>query len=163
MKQEDKKLLLKDICARLPYGVICSIFRVDDYGVGWRDEKLTGYLCYETAYEFYFGEITIDNDISKIKPYLRPMSSMTKEEKKKLLCTIVGKKDVKYFQVLSDGSIDNTDAEEQDLQNFSMHWLNFDIFNTTSYIDWLNAHHFDYRNLIELGLALPAPEGMYNV
>ena len=28
--------------------------------------------------------------------------------------------------------------------------------------DWLNAHHFDYRGLIEKGLAIEAPEGMYN-
>ena len=28
-------------------------------------------------------------------------------------------------------------------------------------LDWLNAHHFDYRNLIGKGLALRAPEGMY--
>ena len=28
--------------------------------------------------------------------------------------------------------------------------------------DWLNKHHFDYRGLIEKGLALEAPEGMYN-
>jgi hypothetical protein len=32
----------------------------------------------------------------------------------------------------------------------------------TALVDWLNAHHFDYRGLIEKGLALEAPEGMYN-
>jgi hypothetical protein len=32
-----------------------------------------------------------------------------------------------------------------------------------SYIDWLNKHHFDYRGLIEKGLALEAPEGMYSI
>jgi hypothetical protein len=32
-----------------------------------------------------------------------------------------------------------------------------------NYIDWLNAHHFDYRGLIEKGLAIEAPEGMYNI
>ena len=34
--------------------------------------------------------------------------------------------------------------------------------NTIKTFDWLNAHHFDYRGLIEKGLALEAPEGMYN-
>jgi hypothetical protein len=28
-------------------------------------------------------------------------------------------------------------------------------------IDWLNVHHFDYRNLIDKGLAIEAPDGMY--
>jgi hypothetical protein len=32
---------------------------------------------------------------------------------------------------------------------------------TLETFDWLNAHHFDYRGLIEKGLALEAPEGMY--
>lgn len=82
MTQEDKDLLLKDLSARLPYGVICAIYRIDDWNVGWRDEKLTGYFYDGFAYEFYFGEspISIDNDISKIKPYLRPMESLTDEE-----------------------------------------------------------------------------------
>lgn len=83
MRKEDKELLLRYLCMALPYGLICSIYRIDDWSVGWRDEKLTGYFDNGTAYEFDFGEspISIDNDISKIKPYLRPMSSMTEEEK----------------------------------------------------------------------------------
>ena len=82
MTQEDKELLLKDLCVRSPYGLICSIYRIDDCNVGWRDEKLTGYFMIGTEYEFYFGEspISIDN-IFKIKPYLRPLSSMTEVEK----------------------------------------------------------------------------------
>ena len=85
MTQEDKDLLLKDLCERLPYRIICSIYRIDDWGVGWRDEKLTGYFYNGIAYEFYFGKspISID-DISKIKPYLRSMSSMTEEERKEV-------------------------------------------------------------------------------
>lgn len=44
MNKQDKELLLQDLCVRLPYGLICSIYRIDDYGVGWRDEKLSGYF-----------------------------------------------------------------------------------------------------------------------
>jgi len=66
-------------------------------------------------------------------PYLRPMSSMTEEEKKI------------YSNFFISKEIDNFD---------------FDIPNYDT-IDWLNAHHFDYRGLIEKGLALEAPEGMY--
>ena len=158
-----KQLLLKDLCGRLPYGVKVQVCNATEY-----TPILRGILGDDLFLQFDYitkpiknGDSTYNLIEDNIKPYLRPMSNMTKEEKKELLCTIVGKNNVKYFQVLSDGSIDNTDAKDQDLQNFSMHWINFDIFNTTSYIDWLNAHHFDYRNLIKRGLALPAPEGMY--
>lgn len=79
---------------------------------------------------------------------------MTEEEKEDLLITLLGKNDTKYFQVLPDGSIDNNDAAHQDLSNFNIHWINFDGVNTSTYIDWLNAHHFDVRHLIEKGLAI---------
>lgn len=158
MKQEDKQLLLKELCARLPYGVKFTLSSNNIYTIKGIDLIVTD----EGVWEYAVTAIGIEPiEIEYIKPYLRPMSSMTKKEKKELLCTVVGKNAVKYFQVLSDGSIGSTDAEYQDLQNFTMHWINFDTLNTTSYIDWLNAHHFDYCNLIERGLALPAPEGMY--
>ena len=147
---EEKQLLLKDLCARQPYGVICSICRIDDWNVGWRDEKLSGYFYNGTSYEFYFGETAVSvDDISKIKPYLRPMSSITKEELKEfnsLLPThIIG-----YISKDSRFKIDSGYDE-----------VNEDINLFVSCIDWLNAHYFDYRGLIEKGLALEAPEGMY--
>ena len=145
MTQEDKKLLLNDLSARLPYGVI------GEYS--WKGNKphnreLTGNLYDELNSSWSSSED------SKFIPYLRPMSSMTEEEKKNLLVTIVGDDGIKYFQVLSDGSIDNTDATIQDLNKFNMHWVNFDKDTVTLYLDWLNAHHFDYRGLIEKGLAI---------
>lgn len=161
MTQEEKQLLFKELCTRLPYGIkvhyqeeICSIdcicsdgriLLIDKYGIQLPN----------------IGD-SLFEDIDKIKPYLRPISSMTEEEKKELLRIIVGKKAVKYFQVLSDGSIDNTDSKHQDLHKFSMHYINFSGSTTTSYIDWLNAHHFDYRGLIEKGLAIEATTNMYN-
>ena len=162
MEKIDRELLIKEISARLPYGVKAKVY-------GWDEEKgeveiplriysinTDGYAYFETN-DYNVDYLNVDNCLL----YLRPLSSMTKEEKKELLCILVGKKAVKHFQVLSDGSIESTDAKEQNLQNFSFQWINFNVFNTTSYINWLNAHHFDYRNLIKLGLALPAPEGMY--
>jgi hypothetical protein len=154
MLQEDKELLLKDLCARLPYGVIVEI-------ISYGQENL----------EPWFGELSCKDldcfihDIAykSVKPYLRPMSSMTEEEKKDLLITIVGNEGIKYFQVLSDGSIDNTDETIQDLNKFNMHWVNFDKDTVTLYLDWLNRHHIDYRGLIEKGLALEAPNDMYKI
>ena len=118
MTQEEKELLLTDLCARLPYDVCVHI------------RYKTGEPCY--------GKLTprdiqwlIDSKIENIKPYLRPMSSMTEEEHKE-------------YRILNDLiTIDGA--------------LIIDV----TQIDWLNAHHFDYRGLIEKGLALEAPEDMY--
>ena len=82
MTQENKDLLLKDLCARLNTKLVCSIYRTDDQGIGYRNEILHGYCNIDAWNEFYFGEdcgISI-NDISKIKPYLFPLSSMTEEQ-----------------------------------------------------------------------------------
>lgn len=83
MTQEDKELLLKDLCARLNTNLVCSIYRTDDQGVGYRNEILYGYCNIEGWDEFYFEKdcgISIDY-VSKIKPYLFPLSSMTEEQK----------------------------------------------------------------------------------
>ena len=109
MTQNDKELLLKDLCSRLPYG----IFVYDEI-----DNK----SIYTISYHPH-----IDN----CKPYLRPMSSMTEEEENEL-ATICVRGGYKYS-----------------------------VFKSYLVDDWLNAHHFDYRGLIPMGLALEAPDGMY--
>lgn len=70
MTQKDKELLLKDICARLPYGVIIH--------VNGRDERVDEINPFEGIITCGFQSFSID----ECKPYLRPMSSMTEEEKK---------------------------------------------------------------------------------
>ena len=132
MTQEEKSLLIKDLCARWPY-------------------KIMVHIRYNTK-ERCYGELTpkdiqwfIDSKIEEIKPYLRPMSSMTEEENKKrkqlgILCAI-------------------NDNHEKIFDGF---W-NESVDTQLKALDWLNVHHFDYRGLIEKGLALKAPEGMYNL
>ncbi len=164
MIQEDRELLLKDLCARLPYKIRVAVVDIDGEILkkpvfllrgGWYEEYHNGEYMFITS---YYGTA---HKAEEIRPYLRPMSSMTEEEKLELLRTVVGEDSIKFFQVLPDGSIDNTDAAHQDLYNFTMHWINFDRINTASYLDWLNKNMFDYRCLIPKGLALEAPEGMY--
>lgn len=127
MTQEDKQLLLKDLCARLPYGVVCynsdteSNFKLCDTA-----DIDSGYPTFDYGY----------GELETVKPYLRPMSSMTEKEKNDYLNTF--KK-----------SIIGTDEEDGRV------W-------TVDSIDYLNAHHFDYRGLIEKGLAIEAPKGMYD-
>ena len=130
MTQNDKDLLLKDLCARLDTNLVCSIYRTDDEGVGYRDEILHGYCKGDIWYEFYFREdcsIGIDN-VSKIKPYLFPLSSMTDEQKRELDNLV----EESVFQILH-----SEDGNPQ--PHIAM--------------DWYNKNHFDYRGLIPMGLA----------
>ena len=114
MTQEDKELLLKDLCARLPYEV----------KVQYKDNIFT--IDYISG---IYEEIKLDTpdrytiDISEVKPYLFPFSSMTEEEKLMYEGLMIGTDNISYI---------------------------LDV------IDWLNAHHFDYRGLINKSLALDA-------
>lgn len=131
MKPENKELLIKDLYTRLPYGVKVNAQYKD--GDGWKteDRKILG--LYED------GQVYLDcvyTTIDCIKPYLRQMSSMTDEERKKY--------NEYLFHGASIGLMSNTETAYE-------------------LIDWLNAHHFDYRGLIEKGLALEAPVDMYNI
>ena len=136
MKQEHKELLLKDLCARLPYGVVCHIENASDFEdlLQPYDDKVSfGLLDRFRGHQF------------DLKPYLRPMYSMTDEEKKEVSALLNYE-----FYVDDDYAL----AAEDD-----RHRIGLDLMMI--YIDWLNEHQFDYRGLIEKGLALEAPEGMY--
>ena len=85
----------------------------------------------------YYFDCDEWESIEHCKPYLRPMSSMTEEE----LNECMG-----LSRTIDIPHVRN--------------WFKFAITNP-AFTDWLNAHHFDHRGLIEKGLALEAPEGMY--
>ena len=152
MTQEEKELLLKELCARLPYHVRVKVWLKD----GTTEE---GFLDLQHNYADVLRDAFYYNEIKDIKPYLRPMSSMTKEEKKefsKLLVKRYCEKDweghisISYCIEIEEVYIDNENGIKYP-SAFSM-----------DAIDWLNAHHFDYRGLIKKGLAVEALEGMYN-
>ena len=129
MTQEQKDLLLKDLCARLDTNLVCSIYRTDDEGVGYRDEILHGYCKGDIWYEFYFREdcsISID-DVSKIKPYLFPLSIMTEEQEEELI------------KLINTGQNDNNE-----------------FMRSLCRIEFYHKHHFDYLGLIHKGLAIDA-------
>ena len=112
MKKEEKELLLKDLCGRLPYWV-----RV-------KHKRAISVLSVNILFYIIAGG-TIP------RPYLRPMSSMTEEEKQAVHLFV---NNHQYGNCSRSGAIS----------------------------DYLNSIHVDYRGLIEKGLALEAPEGMYN-
>ena len=140
MTLEDKRLLLKDLCARLPYGVILDYSFIEDKQRIHTKIPLT----YRNIGTVALDEWHTNEEI--FKPYLRPMSSMTDDERKEYNSFIGG---IEPF---------NSDFSAYSKENKFVY--EFDIKN---YIDWLNAHNFDYRGLIEKGLALEAPKGMYNI
>ena len=121
MKEEDKNLLLIDLCGRLPYGVKveAETWLEDEGEFAYVPDKVysinsDGYIVhgYDEVYE--------------CKPYLFPLSSMTEEQKEEF--------DRLYTY---DALIINPQWE---------------------LIDWLNKNHFDYRGLIEKGLAIDATD-----
>lgn len=138
--QKEKELLLRDLSARLPYGLIANVFSY--WNDEWVDEKILGIDLDE-------DDVLVDVpggrcEINFVKPYLRPMSSMTEEE------------------------VDEFEKITEDLLEYG---TSTEIWNTV--INWLNAKHFDHngkydkkdgkwKSMIEMGLALLAPEGMYN-
>ena len=118
-----KKLLIKDLCARLPYDVKVlydnKVFSIDYVSSIYEEIKLD----------------TCDNytlDVSDVKPYLFPLSSMTEEQKKEYrkVCEL-------DTEILSKHPMDGTPFPV--------------LYNSQ---DWCNKNHFDYRNLINKNLAI---------
>ena len=115
MTQEEKELLLKDLCARVPY-----------HPKGHIVNACNGSMCDEWLTCATFPMFV--NIINNCRLYLRPMSSMTEEEKR-------------IYEYNKNSKVEVV---------------------KTALIDWLNKNMFDYRGLIPMGLALKAPENMYN-
>ena len=136
MTQEEKDLLLRDLLPRLQYGVKIQT---------WYGEIITSDL---NTFPIGYDEIDIEQ-LAGMKPYLRPLSNMTDEEKKEL--------SKKYVWNIWSGQI-------QIRYHSQGCWDDETECPTEEYIilfDWLNKHHFDYRGLIEKGLAFEAPKDMY--
>lgn len=132
MTQEDKELLLKDLSARVTYGIMVeqTLFQPS---LADKEQRLKSVQANGVVQLYWYKYINELVPIHCIKPYLRPMSSMTDKEMAERISIL--------YKL--EGHI------EEDV--------------TYKYQDWLNAHHFDYRGLIHKGLALEAPKGMYNI
>ena len=92
-------------------------------------------------------------------PYLRPISSMTEEEKKEFqACHCVYELHPDFQPMMCNLANELNMLLHPDFQPMMCN-----LANELNMFDWLNAHHFDYRGLIEKGLALEAPEGMYKI
>lgn len=131
MEKIDKELLLEDLCARLPYHVKCKIWLED----GTTEE---GLLDLEHNYGNVLQDAFYYNKIKDIKPYLRPMSSMTEDEKN----YINYKWDAdEYGNMMTFSSYEGGVSE-------------IELADIVGFQDWLNKNMFDYRGLIEKNIAL---------
>ena len=168
--EQDEELIRLELCSRLPYGLrgrvvaTCVDTNYVDmdgfYGEKYFDVDVELDKIDIGNYEIHVTALGNDDlcdyieesqtmgepwTIFDFKPYLRPMSSMTEEEKKELH----DKFDIHDWY-----------GEYRYYENKNWYKNEKDFY---SFVDWVNAHHFDYRGLIEKGLALKAPEGMYKI
>lgn len=174
MTQEDKDLILRDLCARLPYRPIvkCKIvnLREEQHAKDSHPSHIVhptyegnGYLYsvnilsqsvgirpilkhLEYKEQVYFEKICNDGyiNIEDVKPYLRPLSSMTEEEKRELQSFFPGSFGNQWLDVEA-GYIDIYECEST---------IRLYLYDANRLIDWLNKKMFDYRGLIPIGCAL---------
>ena len=125
MTKEEKDLLIKELCSRLPYGV--KVLCLRDFNHDWYNLEMVDIgdnEVYVTTYESYANRYV---KIEEVKPYLFPLSSMTEEQRK----------------------------EWQSLMTQDSYGI---LYHTIESYDYLNKNHFDYRGLIEKGLAIDVTE-----
>lgn len=131
MTQEEKQLLIKDLCARLPYGVkVKYLYWDEDKGCEYPVPMILDDINSDGYIRFH-GDIAEGEGrgmLIQYLPYLRSMSSMTEEEREYL-------EELSKFRALPHIVRDK--------------------------VDFYLERHLDYRGLIPKGLALEAPEGMY--
>ena len=134
MTQEDKDLLFKDLCARLPYGVKASYYGAEEECETWDEIEcvtLDGYVD--------IGQYSLP--IEGIKPYLFPLSSMTKEQLFEVQ-EILGKNEIK----IDDGFLRIVDSDRNVITYLEILAL----------LEWFYKNHFDINDLIPKGLAIDA-------
>jgi hypothetical protein len=132
MSQEDKKLLLTDLCARLPYGV--KVYAGEDLAMTLKQIDYKGF-CESWENEDFKCHSRW------MFPYLRPMSSMTDDEENE------------WCGLNIDPLLEAVKEKHTRIEDLMLRAKS--IYNP---LDWLNAHHFDYRGLIERGLAIAVTE-----
>lgn len=164
MTEQEKKIMMIDLCARLSHGVKGMVKTTDGNGQEitddgvinsvFIDEYCNAYICIEGA----------EYELEDVKPYIRPILTMTEEE---------------FWELKELGvSLPSTFKEyygQMQYHSNGAEWavIDVEIEDIVKYVNYLYAHHFDvphwiesekkYKSMIEMGLALPAPNEMYNI
>ena len=130
MTPGDKELLFKDLCARLPYGVKVE-YKGEEYDVlGIAHGRLV--LC-KPFMSYTLNEHPL---VEEVKPYLFPLSSMTKEQKQE------------YSYIVNYISPDDTENWKEGEFIY--------VEQVTQLLHFYLINHLDFRGLIPMGLALDA-------
>ena len=134
MTQEDKDLVLKDLCARLPYGVWAEAKLITSASsTSWLVDALLIHSFKRGRFDFY-------------KPYIFPLSSVTEEQA------------IELFNIFGISLVDSVGAnyiKVNEVTGITFFFQNgFDVeTHLDKLINWLNKNHFDWRGLIPKGLA----------
>lgn len=146
LKQDDRELLLNFLCMKLPFGAMCLVEGDNNTGTPRKlirievDETDGVLLDFLTDRE---DKRPIQVYLSEVIPCVKPMSSMTKEDKEDLAVVL---------------GVDYIDNKVVDFGEFLCEGSPVNIEDVYGLLDWLNAHHFDYRGLIPMGLAIEITE-----
>jgi hypothetical protein len=144
LTKEEKELLIKDLLPRIPTDLLVKVPGEEE------PKKLERVV----RWRIVNGKAkSIEDCLEGLIPYLRPFSDMTEEEKEEVEVLIFGE-----WYAQDSGKVDGEGWIEI-LANYDVSGI--DPGFCSDYVDWLVLHHFDFRGLIEKGLALEAPEGMY--
>ena len=140
MTQEERELVLKEICSRIYYWP--TIVTEDgDVGYVYGADNTN-----EGVFNVHILEDVDDYDtelkVEQFKLLLRPMSSMMEEEKKEFKDTFNG-----LFQYFNHGIISDSRVWNRNEAVF------VGELSCSKLIDWLKEHDFDYSGLIGKGLA----------
>lgn len=137
MTQEDKELLLRDLCARLPYNVICQVEFKENGKYNSKVMLLSGIFTDEAYFTTKGGSIYSN----EYKPYLFPLSSMTKEQLFEVQ-EILGKNEIE----IDDGFLRIVDSDRNVITYLEI----------LAVLEWFYKNHFDINGLISKGLAIDA-------
>lgn len=137
MTQENKELLFKDLCSRLPYGVKVKVKHYEDV---W---KLLAIYTNDTTYITRDIGYPIETYFEDCKPYLFPLSSMTSEQLFEVQ-EILGKNEIE----IGDGFLHIIDSDRNTITYLEILAL----------LEWFYKNHFDIYGLIPKGLAIDATE-----
>ena len=135
MTQKDKELLFRDLCARILYNVKC-------YNSKYRPDLAEEIICITVNYNHPCVQLgTYLYKLEQVKPYLFPLSSMTKEQLFEVQ-EILGKNEIE----IEDGFLNIIDSSRNTITYLEILAL----------LNWFYKNHFDINDLIPMGLAIDA-------
>ena len=130
----NQKLVYADLCGRLPFGVKCAVYFKNP-----RKDGFNGYITELNTYLLEELEDLESTEVKEIKPILRRLVDMTEEEQANLRKVAHEKDEKLYLEAINKSKMGDGSMRGKVITHFAA--------------DWCNAHHFDYRGLIDKGLA----------